>query len=139
MLFVLCSGAVLAQSSSDLKRKRASLDKQIDYTNKLLSETRSDQRMSQTELVLLNKQITLREAKINNLSSEIRNLDQQIAEKQSVIDATEEDLARLREEYSRMIANAWKSRSNNDQLLYIFSAGTLEPVSYTHLTLPTIA
>jgi len=125
-LVFLFGWSAQAQTSVDLKKKRSNLQKQIEYTNNLLNETRGNQRMSQTELILLNKQISLREEKISSLSYQLTRLDNAIGEKQAEISASEVQLEQLREEYAQMVVNAWKNRNNNEQLLYIFAADDLD-------------
>lgn len=114
--------AASAQTSADLKRKRNQIQKKIDYTNKLIKESRSGQRMSQTELILLNQRIALREEKIGTINHEISKLDVQIAELNSVIESMEADLEKLKLKYSRMVVYAYKNRNVNDRLLFIFTA-----------------
>ena len=126
LLFLLTTSVVSAQSSADLKKRRSALSKQISVTNQLLSDTRNNQRVSQTELILLNKQISLQEQKISNLGYQISSLDGQIAEKLSIIEAAEADLENLKGEYARMIGNAWKNKSSNDKMLFIFASESLD-------------
>jgi septal ring factor EnvC (AmiA/AmiB activator) len=109
-------------SSSDLKKKRKEIQNKINYTNKLISESRSDQRMSQTELILINQRIALRQEKINTIGYEIAQLNTQVDELNSVIEAMESDMTTLKKRYASMVVFAYKNRDQNDRLLYIFAA-----------------
>ena len=123
VIFLVSLGTTAsAQKSSDLRKKRETLQKKIEYTNQLLTTTRNNQRLSQTELVLLNKQISFREAKIANISREIRKLDVQIEETNSIIESMENDLAQLKVEYAKMIQYAYKNRNKYDRLVFIFAS-----------------
>ncbi len=122
--------ALVAQTSSDLKNKRKKLQNKINYTNKLIKETRSNQQLSHTELVLLNKKIGLQEEKVRNIGYEIRHLNRKISETASIIVSTEEDLRQLKEEYAAMIRAAYKTQSSYDKLLWIFAADDLNQAYY---------
>lgn len=124
-LFVFLPFVASAQTSADLKKRRSHLQEKINYTNKLLNSTRSNQRLSQTELVLLNKKISLREEKMKGISYEIGRLDGKIAETAAIVESMSDDLVALREEYAQMIRAAYKMRGSYDKLLWVFAADDL--------------
>ncbi len=124
LVFIIGSGHLFAQSSKDLIKQRERIQNKINYTNKLLSETTQHQRISQTQLVLLNTQIAFREEKISAVNYEIRKLDEKMEENASIIEAMEHDLESLKAHYAQMIMHAYKNRNDYDQLIYIFSAAS---------------
>ena len=113
------SSIVFAQKTQKaLERERYELNKQINYKNKLLKETKKSKNSSLNQLSLYRKKIANRERLINTLRKETDLIDNQIIEKKNEITITEKELEAIKAEYAKMVYHA--------------------SVSYTHLTLPTI-
>ena len=66
------------QSKNDLESKKNSLQKEIEFTNKLLNETKNNKKISLNQLVTLNKKISAREELITTINNEITLLSKQI-------------------------------------------------------------
>lgn len=123
MLWILSIPEVNAQDKkAQLQQKKAKIEEEINYTNKLLSETKKSKQASLNQLVLLNKQITKRQELISVISSEINNLDNQIGQTNDTIAKLTQTIKRLKEEYARMIYYAAKNRNAYSRLMFIFSA-----------------
>lgn len=69
-----------AQSSSELKRRKEALTREIEELNRTLNRTSSSKSLSLKQIKALNAKIRLREQKIQTINSEIRLLDNQIAQ-----------------------------------------------------------
>jgi murein hydrolase activator len=111
-----------SQSKTDLEKKKLELQKDIEYKNSLLKETKKNKQLSLSQLVLLNKQIAVREELIATINREIKLLNKQINENQALIDAMEKDLQNLKDEYAKIIYYSYKNRSAYDKLMFIFSS-----------------
>lgn len=107
---------------TQLQQKKAKIEEEINYTNKLLDETKKSKQASVNQLVLLNKKITKRQELISAINGEIGSLDKQIDETNDTINHLTQTIKRLKEEYARMIYYAGKNRNSYSRLMFIFSA-----------------
>ncbi len=107
---------------SQLQARKAKIEEDINYTNKLLSETKKSKQASLNQLVLLNKKISKRQELINAINGEIQNIDKKIKQTNDTIRELTETIKRLKDEYAKMIYYAQKNRSSYSRLMFIFSA-----------------
>jgi septal ring factor EnvC (AmiA/AmiB activator) len=110
------------EDRSRLEQDKKKLEQDIEYTNKLLDQTRQVRKSSLNELIILNNQIRQRESLISNINQEISFFDRQIASNNDSIKKLSKSLDKLKSEYARMIYYAFKNRSIYDRLMFIFSA-----------------
>ncbi len=120
--FIVLAGHSFAQSKKDLEKKKAQIHKDIEFTNKLLDETKSKKKGSLNELVILNKKIVIREELIGTISDEIDILNRQIEETNSIIRAMEYDLRKLKDEYAKMIIFAYRNKGAYNRLMFLFAS-----------------
>lgn len=113
-----------AQERKTLEKERDRIASEISYTNKLIDESKKGQRLTQTQLVLLNKQIELRQELIREVGYEADRVSRSIKENEEVIEGLEADLERLRDEYARMVQFAYVNRNSYDRLTYIFASSS---------------
>jgi septal ring factor EnvC (AmiA/AmiB activator) len=111
-------------SKSTLQQKKQKLQSDIDFTNKLLSETRQNKKLSLSQLAALNQKIEAREGLINTINGEISEIEKQIGERQSNIRQLSKTDSILREEYKQMIQFAWRNRNANQRMMFLFTAGS---------------
>ena len=121
-LSLLLTWTATAQSRKDLEKKRDQLDKQIKTTSALISAGEKEQRATQRQLELLQAQIRQRQELIGTMNSEVFRVDKEIGETEELIEALGSDLARLKEEYARMLQYAYMNRDTYDRLSYLFAA-----------------
>jgi len=119
-----------AQSKDELQRKRDELNKQIEYTKKLINEAKAGQKSAENQLVVLDRQISLRQSLVQNINSEIRQIEQDIVWNSDRIGLLEADLVALKEEYGRLIYESYKNRSAHGKLMYIFSSKDFNQAYY---------
>jgi murein hydrolase activator len=122
LIIVLFVADAFAQSKKDLEKRKNQLQKEIEQSNKLLTETQKNKKSSLNQLVALNNKITKREEIINTISFEIKVLEGQIEDNQTEIAKLELELSQLKEEYALMIYYAYKNRSAYDKLMFLFSS-----------------
>ena len=123
ILFLVFSGIQsFAQTRSELEKKRAELNRDIEMINNTLSKTSSDKKVTLRQLNALRAQIRLRQAKINTINSEVRLLDGQINENVNQVRSLQSQLKQLKDDYAAMIRFAQKNQGSYSKLMYIFAA-----------------
>ena len=118
-----------SQSKEVLQSKKAQIQKEIELTNKLINKAKKEKNQSINILSTLNKQIESRDEIVKTLDLEIKmtiiqieNLKVEIAETERSIQAQQELLDTLKNEYALMIRHAYHNRNAYDRLAFIFSA-----------------
>jgi murein hydrolase activator len=114
------------QSRKDLENKKKELQKEIEYTNQLLDETKKNKRNSLNQLITLNKKISIREELISTINREIAILNQQINQNYRAIEGLQKDLEKLKDEYSKMIYYAYKNQNAYSRLMFVFASSDFE-------------
>ena len=123
-LFVafMLSLCAVAQTKADLEKKKKKTINEINYTNKLLEETRKNQKESENNLALLGSQISSRKEVISDINNEIAFVSERIKETESIIAMMTEDLENLKLSYARMLQIAWKNRNKNNEIMFLLSS-----------------
>ena len=107
------------------KEKQENLEK-IKETERILAETGQQKKNSLGELSALNQRIRQQEALIGSIQNEIGLLDADINENNDILQALEEDLAKLKEEYATMLFSAQKASGKVDKLMFLFAAPSFD-------------
>lgn len=114
---------VLSQKSKQqLEREKRENLKKIAEANRILNETKHKKSATVGKLTVIKRKIETTTKIINNVSDEIHLLDDDIQRTTSLIGALEEDLDKMRIEYSKMAYSAQKTGNTLDRLAFIFSA-----------------
>ena len=121
---MLCAGQQTNDDRKRLEREKKENLQKIKEAQRILGETSSQRESTLGQLNAINQQIEARESLIKSISQEIEILSTQIDEVSSVINALEEDLVNLKNEYAYMVYAASKNTSSYDRLMFIFSAST---------------
>lgn len=111
-----------SQSRTQLNKQITQLEKEIAYTNKLLSTTLKNKDDSYYKIELISRQIKRHQKILTSIQKEINTITQDINSKQLEIRKKESELAALKDEYAKMIYFANRNRSNYDKLMFIFSS-----------------
>jgi len=122
LLLLVFAFSGMGQTSVELKEKQQKLREDIKYKEKLLKQIEQDSKSSTTKIVLLNKKINQREELITSIKDEIYLIDEKIEENQDLVTAMQNDIVRLKEEYSKMVVQAYKTRNVSSKLMYIFAS-----------------
>lgn len=127
--FVFCFLTILSlglsansQSKEELQQLRKEKKEEIEFTKKIINQTNEKQKENLHYLEVLNNQIQTRTELIETITREISSIDKDISQNQKVIQALEGDLRNLKAEYERILRFAYKTRSNYDKLVFIFSS-----------------
>ena len=119
----LCLGFdTYAQSSSELRRRKEALTREIESLNKSLNQTASNKSLSLKQIRALNAQIRLREEKISTINSEVRLLDNQISDNTNTVRTLQSQLNKLKKEYAGMVLFAFRNQSSYSKLMFIFAS-----------------
>lgn len=121
-LFIITGSDLLAQTRSELERKKAQLNKDIEMINSTLKKTSSSKRVTLKQLNALRAQIRLREEKIRTINSEVRLLDSEINENLNTVKSLQSQLKQLKSDYAAMVRFAQKNQGSYSKLMYIFAA-----------------
>ncbi|MDZ7742941.1 MAG: peptidoglycan DD-metalloendopeptidase family protein [Bacteroidota bacterium] len=110
------------KSKEELKASKEKLEKDIQFTNKLLSETKKSKSSSLNQLVILENKISQREELIATITNETALLDEKIEKNNQKRRQLKKELEHLKEEYARMIYFAFKNRSVYNRMVFVFSS-----------------
>lgn len=123
-LIFICSINLWAQKleKKQLENKKKDLQEEIEYTNKLLNETKKNKKLSLNQLVTLNKKISAREELINTISYEISILNRQIRSNANSVEKLQNELKKLKSDYAKMILYAYKNQDAYTRMMFIFSS-----------------
>jgi septal ring factor EnvC (AmiA/AmiB activator) len=125
--FIFLFFTVMAQQPDEkdaLQKEREQLKKEIAETEKALNETRKTAKVNIGQLSLINRKMDLQGNIIDNISGEIRNLNNNIFLDQKEVNKMSRILDTLKREYANSMVYAYKNRSNYDFLNFIFSASS---------------
>ncbi len=122
LLFLTSGSGLLAQTRSELERRKAQLNKDIEMINSTLKKTASSKQVTLKQLNALRAQIRLREEKIKTINSEVRLLDGEINENLNNVKSLQAQLKQLKSDYAAMIRFAQKNQGSYSKLMYIFAA-----------------
>ncbi|MFY7707545.1 MAG: murein hydrolase activator EnvC family protein [Flavobacteriales bacterium] len=122
LIFIGFSVAFSQNKKEDLQKQREEINAKIALTKKLIRESESNQKVTSSQLAILNEQLTYREQLLRNINRDINNIDGEIGSKEANISNLNSELEKLKKEYARMVVQAYKNRSSYDKLMYIFSS-----------------
>ncbi len=110
------------QDKNNLEIKRREALKEIEFTNKLIEETKLKSKSSLHELNLIEHNIKIRNNIIITIENELNNLENQINLNIQDIYKIGEQEERIKNNYAKSIYAIYKNRSKNYLLLYILAS-----------------
>ncbi len=129
ILILLLSGISLsAQTNSTVKKleqQKKQVESDIAYTNSLINKTKTEQKASLDNLNLIQVNIVSRKTLISSIDKQLAILSVEIADKQKRVAVLYDDLAKLKENYAKMVNFAYRNRDTYTQLMYILAADDL--------------
>ncbi len=126
LTLLLWSFSLAAQNSvKKLEQQKKQVESDIAYTNSLIDKTKSEQQAGLDNLNLIQSNITSRKDLISSIDNQLIVLSLEIADKQKRIAVLYDNLAKLKENYAKMIAFAYRNRNTYTQLMYILAADDL--------------
>jgi murein hydrolase activator len=116
------SSSYAQKTKSQLQKEKQQNLLKILETEKIITETAQQKNNSLGELTALNQRIRQQENLIQSIKNEISFLDTDIDENNQIIDALQEDVNKLKEEYASMLFSAQKASGKADKLMFLFSS-----------------
>ncbi len=128
VLFLLAITATAAfgqqKTKEQLQQERAENLQKIKEAEQTLRQTASKKKASVGQLNALKYQIAVRKKVIAGIKEEIKLLDDEIADNLEIVAALERDLSNLKQEYAAMVYAAYKAKSGQSKLTFLFSAAS---------------
>ena len=115
--------AIFSQERKKLEKQKQKKEQEIEYTNELLKQTKESTQTSYQKLLLLNKKISSRKELITTINQEIKMVDSRIYDYQVVVNSLKSDLKKIKDEYARLIYNAYKHRDSYSIIMFILASG----------------
>jgi murein hydrolase activator len=122
-LLVLIFSELGAQSRDELQKKSQELKREIDELNKELATTKKSTKSALKQFAIIKKKINAREALVNEINREVKQLDETIYLNERDIYRLKKELDTLKTKYSKSIVFAYKNRGSYEYLNFLFSAG----------------
>ncbi len=115
-------GENYCQKKSELRNLQLKAKEELEYTNKILEETRERKIASLDELNILEYRIVIRRNNIQRLNREIVNIEKNIEANKDLITSLENDLERVKNDYAKIILNTYKKREKNILLMFLLAS-----------------
>lgn len=123
VLFAFFSLDIWGQSTSDkLKKEQARLERKISNTKALLGKSKLNTQASLNELKVIENQILYREELLRNYDNQIRGAELNIQNKEQQISLLNDRIAKLKEQYKKLLLYSYKHRNKYGKMMYVFSA-----------------
>jgi septal ring factor EnvC (AmiA/AmiB activator) len=119
---LVISEGVNGQSKNELQERKEKTEKEIEYTNKLLEQTRLNRRNTIQRVRILEKRIQLRNQIILDINEETKMIEREIEDKQDLIHGMQKDLETLREQYAQAIVNAYWNQQRRNWMMFVLSS-----------------
>ena len=123
LLLLLVSLSSFSQNEKNvLKKKKENLENIIKQTSNQLKETKKNKQSYLNQLNLLNKQITVRQELISSINLQINGIETESTTTRDTISKLVNSLELLKKGYAQMVYQAFKSRNEQNMLMFIFSS-----------------
>jgi murein hydrolase activator len=124
LLLSFISLTASSQTREELEKQRQQLRKDIEETEKQLKSNKAKTKESLADWTIVNKKVELQDRVIDNISKDLRLLDNNIYTIQRDINRYDRLLDTLKKEYAKSMVYAYKNRGNYEFLNFIFSASS---------------
>ena len=125
ILLIYTNDFCFSQTKEDLEKQKSKIEQDIDYNNSLLDQTQTEKKSSINKLYIINRNIKKRNTLINNINSEIKIINKDIAITSDSIEILKSILTELQKEYAQMIVSTWKNKNTYKRLSYVFDSKNL--------------
>ena len=122
LFFLTISLAAQKKSRKQLEQDRTRIKKEITMVNKLLFDAKKSEKNALEDLKDLNQKIIVREKYISIINLEVQSLSNEIVIYEKDIQQLDKKLITLKEDYAAMIYKSYKSKSQQNSTLFLFSS-----------------
>ncbi|MBK7432405.1 MAG: hypothetical protein IPI62_16210 [Bacteroidetes bacterium] len=111
---------VLTVNRKELEKKEECYQKDIEYTNQLLKQTKKNKSASLNQLVTLNKKLPTGLSLSQRSIQEINSVDNEIGAVSTNIDSLNSSLSKLRSNMGSLLYFAYRNQSTYSKLMFVF-------------------
>ena len=122
LFLTLCFCASAQNTREELQKQEKDIQKELADLNRLYSETQNNKKISLKQLAIIKKKINAREALVNSINKQVRQLDETIYVNERDIYRLRKELDTLKMKYAKSIVFAYRNRSSYEYLNFLFSA-----------------
>ena len=122
LILACTSFVVLGQSSSQLKKDKQKIEKEIANTQSLLKKTEKNQKASLQQIAVLRQQISNREKLITTLNGEIMQMEETQEQNEKEILTLQKKLTYMKADYAQVVYMAYRNRNLMDKVTFILAA-----------------
>jgi murein hydrolase activator len=124
-LFSISITLFAQQGKEKLKNSQEKTQREIEYANKLLEETKGKTKASINEINIINHRLNKRRELLTGLEVEVSTLSQSIEKNQQEIVRVEKEIDKVKQAYALMITNLYKNRIPEYTAMYILASENL--------------
>ena len=121
LLLLLCNN-LMAQEKARLQERKKLLLEEIQFSNKVLEQTKKEKDVSFHQLKTLKQKIAIRTQLIQTIQKEVGYINEEIELIQNEKLRLELELDSLKINYAYLIQQAYKSRKHFNRILFLFSS-----------------
>ena len=125
VLFLACATTAFAQDTKKQESEKARLENEIAILDNQIKENSAKSNSVLSNLSLIQKKMSSRQALIAEGEKEIAGYDSQIRKKQGEVKAIQNRLDTLSVYYSRLVKNAYKNRDAKIWYMYMLASDNL--------------
>ena len=105
-----------------LQKERDRITQQLKTTENLLNQAKRNRNDAAQQVGLLNKKIELREKLVRHHQATIRSLERSMRGTDTELRTLEGHVSALKDEYARMVQQAYRMKLSTNPLLFVFAA-----------------
>ncbi len=121
-IFIFNLLPVAQVNKDELQKQRQQLKREIEETERVLNETKKSTKENVGQLSLINKRLDLQGNVIDNISGQLKFIENDIYKSQREVNKLSRILDTLKQEYAKSMVYAFKNRNSYDFLNFIFSS-----------------
>jgi len=127
VIFLLLASLIgVAQTMNDLQKEQARIQQQIQETDRMLSQTKSDKKSTQNKLNILNQDIKNRKKMISSINSEINVLNKDIEKLSNRKQVLQTELEQHQADYAQLVRATHYAQMKASPLLFLLSANSFQ-------------
>jgi len=110
------------KSKEQLERERQTNLARIEEAGKVLTQTTQKKQATLGQLSIIKEKLTVKQGQIQHISTQLQGIETNVHHTVKQVLTTQEQLARLKTEYARLMYTASKTSSGFNQLMFLFAA-----------------
>ncbi len=118
-----------ADSVKDLQKQQKKLQQEIETTNKMLKQTKKDEKATLNKLQLIGENIKTQKKLINTLDNEITALNREMKTLSNTRDSLQVVLDGHKSDYAQMVRQSHYARMQQSPLLFLMSSDSFQQLA----------